>query len=306
MHKPRTPWPLEERIRLVVTFRELQKLYPRLSAREFGKHIDVPYPTFWRWLRLYRTKGPTGLRDRSHQPRRRPHKLSGQEESLIRRAHRALACGVHRLYAYLRQANLSQRSFSSVYRVLRRCGALVRRKRRPRPNWHLYAKAWAGERAQMDLKYLPYGRYQLTLIDDCTRLTAAAVLLGRTQADVLHALPARLRRAFPFPLQCIQTDNGAEFERQVSSWLRGRGIRHTRIRPRTPHLNGKVERVQRTIQEEYWDGVTGPPGREWEEGLRRYLRSYNRERPHSALDYQTPWQYAQRRLAAGVPVSHIS
>ena len=52
-------------------------------------------------------------------------------------------------------------SLSSVYRVLHRCGALVRRPRKPKPVWTRYAKASPGERAQMDLKYLPQDRYQL-------------------------------------------------------------------------------------------------------------------------------------------------
>jgi transposase InsO family protein len=219
--------------------------------------------------------------------------------------HRALGCGVHRLYAYLRAAKLTSRSFVSVYRVLRRCGALAKRKRRPKPNWILYAKAWPGERAQMDIKYLTYGRFQLTLIDDCSRMTAATVMRGRAQRDVVEALP-RLLSAFPFALRCIQTDNGSEFDGLVDRFLADLGIRHARIRPRTPHLNGKVERVQRTIQEEYWDGVVSRPGPAWEKALQAYLEIYNRRRPHRSLDYETPWRYAQRRLTAGAPVSHIT
>jgi transposase InsO family protein len=245
------------------------------------------------------------LADRSHRPKHIPTKLSGSEETLIRQAHKALGCGVHRLYAYLKAAKLTTRSFISVYRVLSRCGALVKRRRRPKPNWILYAKAFPGERAQMDIKYLPEGRYQLTLVDDCSRLTAATVLLDRTQSTVIEALP-RLLAAFPFELRCIQTDNGPEFERGLSRWLEARSIRHTRIRPRQPHLNGKVERVQRTIAEEYWDGVTLPPGPAWERGLQAYLELYNRRRPHRSLDYQTPWRYAQSRLTTGAPISHIT
>lgn len=305
MHQPRTPWPVAERATLIGAFEGLQRLDPSFSARRFSQFHEVPYATFCRWLKRFRTQGARGLADRSHAPKHRPTKLSGQEETLIRHAHQALRCGVHRLYAYLRAAKLTARSFSSVYRVLSRCGALVKRKRRPKPNWQLYAKAWPGERAQMDIKYLPEGHFQLTLIDDCSRLTAATVLADRTQATVISAMP-RLLAAFPFELRCIQTDNGPEFERGLSSWLSGQGIRHAHIRPRQPHLNGKVERVQRTIAEEYWDGVTSPPGQDWERGLQAYLRTYNRLRPHRSLDYQTPWRYAQRRLAAGAPISHIT
>ena len=153
------------------------------------------------------------------------------------------------LYAYLRQAGLITCSLSSVYRVLRRCGALVRRPRKPKPIWTRYAKENPGERAQMDLKYLPQGRYQLTLVDDCSRFLAATVLEKRTTAAVCKALPGLLE-TIPFPLRCLQTDNGSEFGRDLTRLLHHLGIRHTRIRPRCPHLNGKVERVQRTVQEE--------------------------------------------------------
>jgi transposase InsO family protein len=305
MHQPRTKWPAAERAQLVGAFQGFQKLSPRFSARAFCQYHEVPYSTFCRWLQRFRLEGARGLADRSHAPKHRPTKLSGQEETLIRQAHQALRCGVHRLYAYLQAAKLTSRSFTSVYRVLSRCGALVKRRRKPKPNWTLYAKAFPGERAQMDIKYLPEGRYQLTLIDDCSRLTAATVMSGRAQADVIEALP-RLLATFPFEMRCIQTDNGSEFESALHAWLEARSIRHVRIRPRTPHLNGKVERVQRTIAEEYWDGVTSPPGPAWERGLQAYLSTYNRQRPHRSLDYETPWRYAQKRLTAGAPISHIT
>lgn len=305
MHKPRTPWQLSERVRLVAIFDELQRRSPSWTARSFARFHQVPYSTFCRWVARFRQGGAAGLPDRPHRPKHIPGKLSGREETVIRQAHRVLAYGVHRLYAYLKAAKLTTRSFSSVYRVLSRCGSLVKRRRRPKPNWQLYAKAWPGERAQMDIKYLPEGRFQLTLIDDCSRMTAATVMTGRTQADVIAALPGLLE-SFPFALQCIQTDNGSEFESAFHQVLEGQGIRHVRIRPRTPHLNGKVERVQRTIAEEYWDGVISPPGPAWELGLQDYLRTYNRYRPHGSLDYQTPWSYAHQRLTGAPLPSHIT
>jgi transposase InsO family protein len=83
------------------------------------------------------------------------------------------------------------------------------------------------------------------------------------------------------------------------------GIRHTRIRPRSPHLNGKVERVQRTVREEHWDGVG--PGRleDWLRGLKDYVSFYNRTRQHSALGYTPPMAYALQRLPPA-RISHVS
>jgi transposase InsO family protein len=157
----------------------------------------------------------------------------------------------------------------------------------------------------MDLMYLPDGRYQLTLVDDCSRLLAATVLEQRTTAAVTNVLP-HLLHTLPFPVHCIQTDNGSEFGRDLTSLLQHLGIRHTRIRPRCPHLNGKVERVQRTAQEELWDGIGPGPLEEWERWLQDYVRFYNQRRQHSALGYVTPMEYALQRLLQQARVSHIS
>jgi transposase InsO family protein len=157
----------------------------------------------------------------------------------------------------------------------------------------------------MDLMYLPEGRYQLTLVDDCSRFLAATILEQRTTAAVSGVLP-RLLKNLPFPVHCIQTDNGSEFGRDLTSLLQHLGIRHTRIRPRCPHLNGKVERVQRTAQEELWDGIGPGPLEEWERWLQDYVRFYNQRRQHSALAYVTPMQYALQRLPRRTRVSHIS
>lgn len=305
MHHARTAWDIETRVRCIVTFEELRKQHPRLSARQFCTMIEVPYSTFARWLFRFRGEGARGLKDRSRRPRRHPNALPGETLELVRAAHRRSGLGVRLLHHVLSAAGRIRCSASSVYRILRRAGALVYRPRRPRPVWIRYQKALPGERAQMDLKYLPQGRFQLTLIDDCSRMVAATVLERRTSAAVCTALPALLE-ALPFPVRCIQTDNGPEFGHALSRLLAARGIRHVRIRPHTPRLNGKVERVQRTMQEELWDHVAAGSLSAWLRQLERYLRFYNRQRPHSALGYQSPLVYAQARLPAQTATSHIS
>jgi transposase InsO family protein len=304
MHKPGTPWPVATRVSYIVAFEGLHRRQPRLSARRFCEAAEIPYPTFARWWAGWRQRGKRALLDRPKRPRRRPNALDGRVLDIIRQVHRQLGLGVRRLHAHLTQAGLISCSLSSVYRVLKRAGALIHRPRKPKPIWTRYAKALPGERGQMDLMYLPEGRYQFTLVDDCSRLLAATVLTQRTTAAVCLALP-RLLHSFPFPFSCIQTDNGSEFGRALTFLLHRLGIRHARIRPRSPHLNGKVERVQRTVREEYWDGVGPGPVEEWERGLQDYLRFYNRKRLHSALGYTAPMPYALQRLPRA-RISHVS
>jgi len=304
MHKVRTSWPVATRVQYIVAFQECRRRWG-VSARRFCSAAEIPYSTFARWWALWRKRGKLALVDRPRRPRHSPSALPGQVLDVIRRAHRELGWGVRRLHAHLLRAGLIRCSLSSVYRILRRCGALVRRPRKPKPVWTRYAKASPGERAQRDLMYLPDNCYQLTLVDDCSRFLAATILEQRTTAAVCGVLP-RLLKNMPFPVHCIQTDNGSEFGRDLTNLLQHLGIRHTRIRPRSPHLNGKVERVQRTVQEELWDAMG--PGRlgRWEGWLQDYVRFYNRRRQHSALGYATPVEYALQRLPRRARVSHIS
>jgi hypothetical protein len=62
------------------------------------------------------------------------------------------------------------------------------------------------------------------------------------QCTVIRVID-EVRHRLPFRIQVVQTDNGAEFDSQVHWHLEGLDIRHVYIRRRTPHLNGKVERV---------------------------------------------------------------
>ena len=78
-------------------------------------------------------------------------------------------------------------------------------------------------------------------------------------------------------------------------------IRHVYIRPRTPHLNGKVERSHRVDDEEFYQlldqgGITDDIHL-FNEKLREWEDYYNYHRPHGALDGQTPYErlVAKRR-----------
>ena len=56
-----------------------------------------------------------------------------------------------------------------------------------------------------------------------------------------------------FPIQRIQTDRGSEFfAYKVQEQMMKYGIKFRPIRPRSPHLNGKVERSQKTDKLEFY------------------------------------------------------
>ena len=68
----------------------------------------------------------------------------------------------------------------------------------------------------------------------------------------------------PFPVQRVQTDRGREFFAvAVQQWLMDYCIKFRLNKPASPHLNGKVERSQKTKREEFW-AVTDPRATEVE------------------------------------------
>ncbi|PWB81725.1 MAG: hypothetical protein C3F08_01265 [Candidatus Methylomirabilota bacterium] len=137
-----------------------------------------------------------------------------------------------------------------------------------------------------------------------------------------HLLRTGLRGAFPFQIAMVQTDNDATF----TNWYTGApktapdtavrlhpftlaceaaGIRHRTIRPRSPHLNGKVERSHRIDEEEFYRGRRCRSVAELRTRHRRFNQFYNTARPHGGHNGLTPLerlrQYAPyrglRRLA---------
>jgi transposase InsO family protein len=79
----------------------------------------------------------------------------------------------------------------------------------------------------------------------------------------------------------------------------GRGIGHVYIKPRTPRLNGKVERSHRIDAEEFYrllDGVVIDDNTKvFNDKLREWEDFYNYHRPHGSLDGQTPYERLRQR-----------
>lgn len=160
---------------------------------------------------------------------------------------------------------------------------------------------------QVDVKFLertPDSRrrlYQFTAIDDSTRIRVLKIYDACNQASAIRFVDEVIRR-LPFRVLIIQTDNGAEFQSRFHRHLEEQDIRHVYIRPRTPRLNGKVERSHRVDDQEFYqlldkDGIADDIHL-FNDKLREWEDYYNYHRPHGALDGQTPYE---RLLAKKAP-----
>ena len=138
-------------------------------------------------------------------------------------------------------------------------------------------------------------RYILTAIDLNSSFAFAYTytntnLSSRSSTDFFH----KLDKVSPVSIGRIQTDNGAEFHKLFREELEKKNITHFFAYPRRPQQNAKVERFNRTLQEEFINHhlqLLAYAIDEFNRKLMDYLLWYNTERPHYALSLQTPINY---------------
>ncbi len=74
------------------------------------------------------------------------------------------------------------------------------------------------------------------------------------------------------------------------------GINHVYIKPRTPQLNGKVERSHRSDQEAFYQLLSYTDDVDLNKKLIDWENFYNFTRPHSAFGGRTPYEILREKL----------
>jgi len=296
----------EQRIRQRLNwFRKAQELRSVTDACVF---FGISRKTYYKWWRRYAASrwDRLSLADRSRRPHRPPRQVGPRMARRLRRWRRRTGYGARRLAWHLRRKGVP--SVYGIHRVLQRAGLLTRHRRRPKHRQR-YVMPRPGDCVQVDIKYVPYrveGRrvFQYTALDDCTRLRVVRFFPELTNSAGLAFLAA-LRSAFPFRVRQVQTDNDATFTNWYTGALRTApdrpvrlhpftlacqavGITHRCIRPRSPHLNGKVERSHRIDTEEFYRGRRCRSFPELVKRHRRFTQFYNTARPHGGHAGLTP------------------
>lgn len=181
---------------------------------------------------------------------------------------------------------------ATIGRIWLRAGLLERepRRERPRTRW-IPARPQAPGHVQVDVKYLPGGRYEFTALDVYSRYAFARVeerLDSETAADFL----ASLRRELPFAVHTVQVDGGSEFKAEFATALERDKLHCRRNAARSPWQNGVVERFHRTVAEECYLLVTEElvelSTAQLNRALRTFLHDYNHCRLHKSLGYRPP------------------
>ena len=260
---------------------------------------------FYVWRGKYEREGEAGLINKRPCAHSHPLATASVVVEQVLHLRRTYHLGPIRIVWYLARYHQIRVSGATVDRILRRHGVnrLPARVGRRAVYTHRYAKQVPGHHVQVDVTFLtlrqPNGRttrrYQYTTIDDATRIRALRVYPRHTQQNAIAFLEHVIATC-PFRIHTVRTDRGHEFQAQFHRHLADQGIQHVYIKPRTPRLNGKVERSHRTDKEEFYQLLTYTGDVDLRKRLAAWETFYNYHRPHGAFAGKTPYEALRERL----------
>jgi transposase InsO family protein len=269
------------------------------------RHFGIGRATFYRWKKLFAQEGEAGLVPKAPIARSHPKQLSRELVEKILHLRGTYHLGPQRIEWYLQRYHGIKVSGASIYRTLIRNGMrrLPQNVGRRKVHTQSYAKRVPGHHVQLDVKFLIFKdskgkktkRYQYTAIDDATRIRALKVYPRHTQKNAI-AFADHVIEKFPFRIQSFRTDRGHEWQAQFHWHVEDLGIQHVYIKPRSPQLNGKVERSHRTDEEEFYQMLDYKGDVDLEKKLALWERFYNLDRPHGAHNGKSPYEALRSML----------
>jgi transposase InsO family protein len=272
--------------------------------------MGISRPTAYKWWNRWSELGEVGLVDRSSRPCCCPHETAPAVVAQIEEMRRTLKLGPARIGYRLGVPP------STVHRVLVRLG-LNRLSWMDRPTGRVirrYERERPGELIHVDIKKLgriPDGGGWKTLgrqdgmknsrggrvgygfihsaVDDHSRV-AYSEILDDERKETAAGFWLRAVNWYSdhgIEIEEVLTDNGACYRSIPFARALGE-VKHRRTRPYRPQTNGKVERFNRTMLEEW--AYVRPYASEAErmEAFGLFLHLYNHHRSHTALGGQPP------------------
>ncbi len=286
------------------------------NARFTCRHFGISPQTFYRWKRRYDSRHLESLEDHSRRPKhvRQPTASVELVEAVQALREERPRWGKDKLVILLDKKGYSV-SASMVGRIIKRLkerGVL----KEPKPNYvsagkrqrfrpyatrkpKEYQAQVPGDLVELDtldLRPLPAVAFKhFTAHDTTSRWNVIEVYKRATAANAAAFLDTLKARA-PFPVRAIQVDGGSEYEAVFEEECAKRGMKLFVLPPRSPKLNGGVERAHRTHVEEFYEITDSDFELEHlTEELLEWEKVYNTERPHQALGYLTPLEFLQQQ-----------
>lgn len=280
------------------------------------RHFGISRQTFYRWQRRYDPFDLISLEERSHRPRqcRQATWAFSLEEKVLTLRLQFPRWGKDKLAVLLRRQKLAV-SVSMVGRILTRLkqqGRLVeaprtgvpgsRRALRPRSyavrKPREYAASQPGDLVEvdtLDVRPIPGVVFKQFTARDVVSRWDVVQAHTRANAQTATEFLDTLQHRMPFPIRAVQVDGGSEFAAEFEQACQQRGLHLFVLPPRSPKLNGAVERANRTHTEEFYQVTAcSLEMKKLNRELRQWEKIYNTVRPHQALGYLTPLQFLRQ------------
>lgn len=281
------------------------------SVRKACRDLGVPPRTYYYWRSKWEAGGRIleSLMDESKTPQSHTNDPDAELVSLVVQIRFGMMYGEDKIAYILGRDYGVKISVHGVHNILSRAKLLEKRKKKARKSYKVSDYPYSpGECLQLDVKHWKHGGYQYDIIDCCSRIKFKYVFEDYNVNTTVKFLEMALKFYKPaFKIQLVQMDNGTEFTNEnrhnpkqrvemrmalPDRWLIAHGIEFRHIPPKSPHLNGRIERPHGVDKWRYNRMTTG--SHKLEE-LREFAvedcLDYNTYRPHESLGMMTPLEY---------------
>lgn len=269
----------------------------RTPVAEACRRFGISRQTGHLWLKRYDADPGADLVELSRRPHLSPARTDPGIEAAVLGVRDADHWGARKIHAVLRRRGLGVPSVRTVHEILIRHGRVSPPRTAPAAPLR-FERSTPNELWQIDFMQgieVARSRYdQLTVVDDHSRyLLAMPLVVDRTMATAWGLL-WDLFGEVGLP-GCILCDNGFATNHRTPrtiSWFEARllrlGIHAAHGRPYHPQTQGKVERLHRTIRDEFIPFARRDTVTHYQRDQRRWSATYNTRRPHESLADEPP------------------
>ena len=297
------PWsqttPMDQRTQFIADY-----LRDVFSVTELCELYGISRKTGYKWIERYIRLGPAGLEEASRRPQHSPNATAPEMvEAILEARRRHPTWGAKKLLTLVhkRYPSWVLPSRTTTCDILSRNGMVPKKPKRRhighpgKPTTLILAPndVWSADfKGQFKMGNGEYC-YPLTVTDGYSRYLLCCQGLLSTAVAGAKPVFTRLFKEYGLPRR-IRTDNGVPFATttlarlsSLSAWWVRLGVLPELIEPGKPQQNGRHERMHRTLKAE----ATRPPAGSLNAQQRKFNRfreEFNHERPHEALDQETP------------------
>jgi putative transposase len=277
--------------------------------------LDIARSTYYRWKKNYKDLGLAGLENESRKPRKTRHPGWTKEiEARIYHLRKQYPLWGKQKIATMYEREYGEKiSYSTTGRILKKLiknnkifpvKFLLHGKRDTKKRvFNNHAQRWKhgmkatkpGELVQVDHMsvYIPGYGYAKNFSATCpiTKYVVYELYQEATSKNAADFLE-KMKREFPFKICSVQVDGGSEFMAYFENACKNAQIPLFVLPPRSPELNGNVERGNGSVKYEFYAQYSAPTSLHViRKNLQKYSDFYNNIRPHQGIGLLTPRRF---------------